>query len=64
MDHHQTDYPDSDKINLEQQFPSEVAEKAAQQYQGTFKAKAYALRVPGTGTDRREKRCIVKALKR
>jgi SAM-dependent methyltransferase len=49
-------------MNLDSHFPSESAKKAAQQYQGTIKARAYALRISGTGTDRREKKCVIEAL--
>jgi SAM-dependent methyltransferase len=63
MDRPEADYPDSPNPHLEPQFPSESAKKAAQQYQGTFKARAYALRISGKGTDLREKKCILKALR-
>jgi SAM-dependent methyltransferase len=63
MDHHEADYHDYNNSDLEQQFPSESARKAAQHYLGPFKAKVYARRILGMGTDRREKRCILKALK-
>ena len=59
----QSDHPDNESLYLEHQFPSESAKKAAQHYQGTFKAKTYARRISGMGTDRREKKCILKALK-
>lgn len=48
---------------LHTHFPTESAEKAARQYQEISKAGAYASRISGTGTDLREKNCILEALK-
>jgi SAM-dependent methyltransferase len=63
MNKTQPDYTDYENLYLEHQFPSESAKKAAQHYQGIFKARTYALRVSGLDTDRREKKCILEALK-
>jgi 2-polyprenyl-3-methyl-5-hydroxy-6-metoxy-1,4-benzoquinol methylase len=63
MDHPKTDYSYSQDHDFGSRFPSESAKKAARQYEGTINARAYAFRTSGTGTDRREKKCLLKALK-
>jgi SAM-dependent methyltransferase len=62
MNRSEADEPDFEESCPESDFPSELTRKAAQQYQGTIKAGAYAARISGLGTDRREKRCIIEAL--
>jgi SAM-dependent methyltransferase len=63
MGHTQSDHSDYKNLYLQHQFPSESAKKAAQNYQGTFKAKVFARRISEMDTDRREKKCILEAIK-
>jgi ubiquinone/menaquinone biosynthesis C-methylase UbiE len=62
MDQPKTDSPVFQKPGLDALLPSESTQRAACHYQQTSKAGDYATRISGTGTDRREKKCILEAV--
>ena len=63
MDDHRMNHPDSQNLLPDTCFPTQSTEKAAQQYQGKSNARKYAIKITKMGTDKREKKCILEALK-